>query len=101
MEVRTKCLLLFSLLALTACGKTGGKLTLDPDFVRNETKGSSFAEVNQGGRALLVEAGKTVTTGVHGYASVQTITAGTLKASSGGTKIILSTPQALSLRNSH
>ncbi|NJL24984.1 MAG: hypothetical protein HC902_07295 [Calothrix sp. SM1_5_4] len=39
-------------------------------------------QVNQGGKALVVEQGKTATTGVHGWVSVQSVSSQSLSGGS-------------------
>lgn len=58
-------------LFLTACN-SGGQLSLESG-ARKSSKASPFVQVNQGGRALIVEDGKTATTGVHGWVAVQSV----------------------------
>jgi len=58
---------------LTAC-KNGGEVTLGPSAIKNKNPGSPYAQVNLGGKSLVVEAGKTASTGVHGWVSVQAVT---------------------------
>ncbi len=70
-----------------ACSK-GGQLTLEPG-ARKANKGSPTVKVNQGGKALVWEQGKSHTTGVHGWISVQTISAADLKNSAGTESAIL------------
>ena len=48
--------------------------------------------MNQGGRALIIEQGKTATTGVHGWVAIQSVGSGTLNAAGGGTAVIQSSP---------
>lgn len=80
------------LLVLTACSK-GGNLTLEPGARIVKTKGSPYVTVNQGGKALVVEQGKTATTGVHGWVSVQAVSSRNL-SSTGGNTMVLNKAQA-------
>lgn len=80
--------LLVAVSTLTAC-KNGGDLSLEPGVRRPATNQSSpFVQVNQGGKALIIENGKTATTGVHGWVTVQPVTAKNLSGSN-GSKIVL------------
>lgn len=67
---------------LTACNN-GGNLTLEPGAVINKKKGSPFVQVNQGGKALVIEQGKTASTGVHGWVAVQSVASKTMTDGSG------------------
>ena len=80
------------MLLLAACSK-GGNLTLEPGARIVKTKGSPFVTVNQGGKALVVEDGKTATTGVHGWVSVQAVSSRSL-SSAGGNTMVLNKAQA-------
>ena len=81
-------------LALTAC-KNGGDVTLESNAHKVASQGSPYVQVNQGGQAMLVEAGKTPTTGVHGYATVQAITSQHLQSvNNNGTMLIMNRTQA-------
>jgi hypothetical protein len=80
------------MLLLAACSK-GGNLTLEPGARIVKTKGSPFVTVNQGGKALVVEQGKTATTGVHGWVSVQAVSSRNL-SSAGGNTMVLNKAQA-------
>ncbi len=85
--------LLSGLLALSACSK-GGNLTLEPNARIVKTKGSPYVQVNQGGKALVVEQGKTPTTGVHGWVTVQAVSSRTLSSAGGsGNTMILNKAQ--------
>jgi hypothetical protein len=64
-------------LSLSACSK-GGQLVLAPNARIVKSKGSPYVNVNQGGKALVVEQGKTATTGVHGWITVNTVSGKTL-----------------------
>lgn len=59
-------------LLLSAC-TAGGNLTLEPGAVISKKKGAPGLEINQGGKALVVETGKTSTTGVHGWVTIQSM----------------------------
>ena len=79
-------------LSLTAC-QNGGDLTLEPGSRRPASnKGSPYVQVNQGGKALVVEQGKTASTGVHGWVTIQSVTASQLQG--GSARIILNKTQA-------
>lgn len=80
------------MLLLAACSK-GGNLTLEPGARIVKTKGSPYVTVNQGGKALVVEQGKTATTGVHGWVSVQAVSSRNL-SSTGGNTMVLNKAQA-------
>lgn len=75
------------MLLLAACSK-GGNLTLEPGARIVKAKGSPFVTVNQGGKALVVEQGKTATTGVHGWVSVQAVSSRNLSSVDGNTMVI-------------
>jgi hypothetical protein len=79
-------LLAGSLVLLTACSN-GGKLSLEAG-ARKSSKGTPFVQVNQGGKALVIESGKTATTGVHGWVAVQSVASKNI-TDTGGNKIIL------------
>lgn len=84
--IAIKTLLLAAAVAtLTACS-AGGDLTLEPG-VRKPASGlgSPFVQVNLGGKALVIEQGKTATTGVHGWVTVQPVKASNLSSSNGTT----------------
>lgn len=74
-------------LVLSACSN-GGELNLEPGARKDKTQGSPFVQLNSGGKALIIEQGKTATTGVHGWVTVQPISS-TQMTSSSGTKLIL------------
>jgi hypothetical protein len=57
---------------LVACSNSGN-LTLEPGARKINTKGSPYAQVNQGGKSLVIEQGKTASTGVHGWVAVQSV----------------------------
>jgi predicted small lipoprotein YifL len=76
-----------ALLSTAACSK-GGNLVLEPGARAPRTKGSPFLNVNQGGSMHLVEQGKTETTGVHGYITVQAVSARNLAGANGVTGVI-------------
>lgn len=79
-------------LSLTAC-KNGGDLTLESGSRRPAAnKGSPYIRVNNGGKALVWEQGKTPTTGVNGWVTVNSVTAGQLQG--GGTRMILNKAQS-------
>lgn len=83
--------LVASLLFLTAC-KNGGDLTLEPGARKDKAPGSPYVQVNQGGNAMIVEAGKTPTTGVHGWVTIQAI-AGAHLVSPNGTSLVVNKTQ--------
>lgn len=93
MSFKRAFVLVGAILFLSAC-KGGGNLTLEPGVKKVVSKGSPFVQVNQGGKALIVESGQTATTGVHGYVSVQAISSRQL-ASPSGTQLILNKTQAI------
>lgn len=74
-------------LAVAACSK-GGNLTLEPGARVEKSKGSSYVQVNQGGKSLIVEQGKTATTGVHGWVTVNDVSARSISSVNGTTAII-------------
>jgi hypothetical protein len=65
-------------IAVLAACSNGGKLSLEPGARKVQSKGVPFVQINQGGKALIVESGKTATTGVHGWVAVQTMPTKTL-----------------------
>lgn len=75
------------LLLTSACSK-GGNLTLEPGARKINSKGSPFVQVNQGGRALVVQQGQTPTSGVHGWITVQSMSSRALTSGSGHTAVI-------------
>ncbi len=79
--------LLGVLLFTAACSK-GGNLTLEPGARKINSKGSPFVQVNQGGKALIVEQGQTATTGIHGWVTVQSMSSRSLSSASGHTAVI-------------
>ncbi len=79
--------LLGVLLFTVGCSK-GGNLTLEPGARKIASKGSPFVQVNQGGRALVIENGQTVATGVHGWVTVQAVSSRQLSSGSGHTAVI-------------
>lgn len=87
-------LVLGAILTLTAC-KNGGDLTLEPGARPNKVQGSPYVQVNQGGKALVVESGQTASTGVHGWISVQAVKSTQMTNAGGTTKIILNKTQAV------
>ncbi len=80
-------------LVLTACSN-GGNLNLEPGAKKVNSKGAPFVTVNQGGQALIVEQGQTATSGVHGYVTVQAVTASNLSGGAGQPQVILNKAQA-------
>ncbi len=99
-----KTLVLGGAVALLSACSNGGELTLETGAFPEVkvTKGSPFVTVNQGGKALIIEQGKTVTSGVHGYVTVQAVTAKTLaSATPGGPVMILNNSQAQSAIVNH
>lgn len=87
MQIRQYLGLIAAALLLSACN-SGGNLTLEPGARKIASKGSPYVTVNQGGKALIVEQGKTAQTGVHGWVSIQTISARNLSSTSGHTLIM-------------
>lgn len=67
---------------LGACSK-GGHLTLEPNARIVKNKGTPFFTINQGGKALIVQQGQTATTGVHGWVTIQTVTARSISSTDG------------------
>jgi hypothetical protein len=86
-------LLISSAIVLTAC-KNGGDVTLESGAHVVKSQGSPYVQVNEGGKSLIIENGKTVTTGVHGWVTVQAITSTHLSSSS-GTNLIMNRPQSV------
>lgn len=84
-----KTLVLTALVAFVSACSNGGNLTLEPGAVITKKKGSPYVTVNQGGKALVVETGKTATTGVHGWVAVQSVASRSLADSSNGNTIIV------------
>lgn len=74
-------------LLLSACNN-GGNLTLEPGASRGLSQGSPYVQVNQGGKALIVEQGQSASTGVHGWVSIQAIKSQDM-SSNNGTLVIL------------
>ena len=62
---------LFVIVMTTAACSKGGNLVLEPGARPSRSSGVPSFVVNQGGHAEIVEQGQTVTTGVHGYISIQ------------------------------
>ena len=78
-----KCLGLLGVsLLLSACSK-GGELTLEPGARIVKSSGSPYVSVNQGGKALIVEQGQSATTGVHGWVTIQAVSARNLSSGDG------------------
>ena len=88
----SKAALLTFTAVLTAGCSGGGKITFTSPKTRIEAKGSPNVSINQGGQALIVEQGKTPTTGVHGWVAIQSVASGTLTSSTGGTAVIMNRP---------
>jgi len=84
-------LALGAIVLLTACN-SGGQLTLEPGARKINSKGSPFVQVNQGGKALVVETAKTPTTGVHGWVAVQAVASG--KLNGGGMNAVMNKTSA-------
>jgi hypothetical protein len=81
-------------MALSAC-KNGGDVTLESNARKVASQGSPYVQVNQGGKSLVVESGKTATTGVHGWVTVQAITSQHLQsANNNGTILIMNRTQS-------
>ena len=78
-------------LSLVGCGN-GGSLTLEPGARKVASKGSPFLRFNVGGKSLVVQAGQTPTTGVHGWVSIQPVSSKVLSAP-GGDQIYLNKDQ--------
>ena len=79
-----------ALLGLTAC-KNSTSISLDSSARKVKAVSSPFVQINQGGKALIVETGKTATTGVHGWATLTNVAAPTLSSASGN-QIFLGRP---------
>ena len=79
---------LFIMLFSTAACSKGGNLVLEPGARPIKSKGSPFLSVNQGGTAHLVEQGKTETTGVHGFVTIQPIKTTKLSGAGGVTGVV-------------
>ena len=69
-------------LLISACSK-GGELVLEPGARIVKSKGSPYVSVNQGGKALIVQQGQTPSTGVHGWVTIQSVSARNLSSGSG------------------
>lgn len=87
-------LVLGGLVAFLSACNNGGNLTLEPGAVISKRKGSPFVQVNQGGKALIIEQGKTANTGVHGWVAVQNVASKNLNDGSGN-KIIMNKTSAV------
>lgn len=81
---------------LAACSG-GGSLSLEAGARKIAIKGSPFVSLNQGGKALIVEQGKTATTGVHGWVAVQSVAQRNLTGTN-GTSLILNGAKPPTLR---
>jgi hypothetical protein len=84
--LRIGSLLAFALL-FSACSK-GGELVLEPGARIVKSKGSPYVSVNQGGKALIVQQGQTPSTGVHGWVTIQSVSARNLSSGSGHQMIL-------------
>ncbi len=82
-----------AVLFLAACSN-GGNLTLEPGAKKVVTNASPFVQVNLGGKALVVQQGKTASTGVHGWVSINAVSSKNLTGT-GGTQMIMNKTQAL------
>lgn len=88
-------LMLISALAFLSACSGGGTLSLEPGAKKVTSKGAPNVTVNQGGKALIVEQGQTATTGVHGYVTIQAVTARNMASvQSGGATAVLNSSQA-------
>lgn len=65
-------LIIILAVSAAACSK-GGNIVIEPGSRPGKLKGSPFVNVNQGGKAMIVEDGKTPTTGVHGFVNIQAV----------------------------
>lgn len=83
--------LVFAAATLTAC-HSGGSLTLEPGARKVVSQGSPYIQVNLGGQALVVQTGQTASTGVHGYITVNAVSAQSL--SSPNANLVLNRSQA-------
>lgn len=77
-------------LFLAACSK-GGNLTLEPGARIVKSKGTPSLRINQGGKALVVEQGKTPANGVHGWVTVNSVS-GRNVTSVDGTNAVFNKP---------
>ena len=70
--------------AFIACSK-GGSLALEHPLVKGPgiTTGKPFFTTSLGGHSMVIEQGKTKTTGVHGWVGVNAVTQTRLDSSSG------------------
>lgn len=79
-------LILSALFLLTAACGNGGSINFDPGYIARTSKTPGFTLV-QGGRALAVESGKTVATGVHAKLELNSTKGTTLTSGSYTAKI--------------
>ena len=82
-------LVLSGLVAGLAACNNGGDVVYTRNAKSRVVKGSPFAHLNEGGKALVVETGKTATTGVHGWVSVQSVAAQRATSSTEGTTMVI------------
>lgn len=76
-------------LTLTAC-QNGGKISINPGArTVISSSGSPNVRINDGGAALVVQSGATPDTGVHGWISIQSVSAQNATDSNTGTTIRL------------
>jgi len=84
----TKGLLALGTVALLAACSNGGEVTIEPSARKFLVKGTPFAQVNEGGRALIVERGKTAKTGISGWVAIQSVAA-TQTTDARGNKMVI------------
>ncbi len=77
--------LLIALVPLFAACSKGGQLSLEAGAKRlTPSSVGPLVQVNQGGKALVVEQGKTADTGVHGWVTIQAVQSRSISSASGG-----------------
>lgn len=76
-----------TMVILTACNN-GGNLSLESGAVVTKKKGAPFVTINQGGKSLVVENGRTYENGVHGWISVQTVSSRGLADGAGSRMVV-------------
>ena len=80
-----KSQLVIALVPLFAACSKGGQLSLEAGARRlTPTSVGPLVQVNQGGKALVVEQGKTPDTGVHGWVTIQAVQSRSISSTSGG-----------------
>lgn len=63
-------LVLFLASTLVGCSQ-GGQLNISSSSFTGKTKSTPFVQVNEGGKALIVEQGKSASTGIHGWMTIR------------------------------